>query len=309
MVFGTFAIEVMSEMKKHVRCISCNSDNLRSKRGYERHALVHCGSCGLHFIEQIPTQEELTAFYAKYAYSKDPWISPITIKRYHTLLDEFEPYRKTNKLLDVGCGAGHFLNVAKERGWEVHGTEYSPAAIALCEAKGIEMKSGALNPADFDLSSFDVITSFEVLEHINNPQEDTGSIEKLLRPGGMHYLTTPNFNALSRFWLKADYNVIGYPEHLAYYSRASLKKLMKSFDLSTKRCVTEGISISRIRKSKGDATFKLNSEAAPDENLRAKTETNPFWKGVKRLANTVFRVTGTGVTLKGYFVKPTKASK
>lgn len=308
MDFGTFAILVMSDFKKHTKCISCNGTKLVSKRGYEKHHLVSCASCGLHFIERIPTDAELSEFYAKYAYSKDPWISPITIKRYHSLLDEFEPYRKTNKLLDVGCGAGHFLKVAKERGWEVYGTEYSPAAIALCESKGIQMTEGALDERHFEQAGFDVITSFEVLEHINNPQEDTGSIVNLLRPGGMHYLTTPNFNALSRFWLKADYNVIGYPEHLAYYSRASLKKLMKSFDLSTKRCVTEGISISRIKKSKGDATFKLNSQAAPDEELRAKTETKPFWKLVKGLANAAFRATGTGVTLKGYFVKPMDGS-
>lgn len=299
----------MSRTKKHTKCISCGHSTLKKKSGYEKHDLVRCESCGLHFIERIPSEKELTDFYSKYAYSKDPWISPITIKRYHELLDEFESYRQTNRLLDVGCGAGHFLKVAKDRGWEVYGTEYSPAAIALCKEKGIRMQEGALSSKDFEAVSFDVITSFEVLEHINNPQEDMESIVHLLRTGGLHYVTTPNFNALSRYWLQADYNVIGYPEHLAYYSRKSLQKLMKRYHLQPLRCVTEGISLSRIRKSKGDGSFKLNSASAPDESLRAKTETNPFWKIVKSVANSAFRISGTGVTLKGYFVKTAEGRK
>ncbi|MFT7296566.1 MAG: hypothetical protein ACI80P_001330, partial [Flavobacteriales bacterium] len=142
-----------------------------------------------------------------------------------------------------------------------------------------------------------------VIEHINNPIEDVGHIRRMLRKGGLHYITTPSFNALSRYLLKADYNVIGYPEHLSYYTPRSLNYLLNQQGFRKLKCVTEGISISRIQKSRKQGDFKLNSKAAPDEKLRERTESKPFWKLIKRLANWSFRITGTGVTLKGWYVK------
>ncbi len=255
------------------------------------------------FIERVPSEMELSAFYSKYAYASDPWISPITIQRYHELLDAFEPYRLLNRIIDVGCGAGHFLQVAKERGWEVYGTEFSPAAIALCKSKGIEMFEGALTEETAAQLEFDVVCSFEVIEHINNPNKDVQHIHRMLRTGGLHYITTPNFNALSRFILKADYNVIGYPEHLSYYTPKSLNFLLNKQGFKTLNCAAEGISISRIQKSRNQSEIKLNSKTAPDEKLRERTERKLFWKLIKKVANWTFRISGTGVTLKGWYIK------
>ncbi len=120
-------------------------------------------------------------------------MSPLTIESYNVLLDEFEKYRKTNKILDVGCGRGFFLTQAKKRGWEVYGTEYSPKAVELCASNGIDMKTGKLSTDLFNIKDFDIITSFEVLEHINNPNEELKHINNLLRKGGLFYCTTPKF--------------------------------------------------------------------------------------------------------------------
>jgi 2-polyprenyl-3-methyl-5-hydroxy-6-metoxy-1,4-benzoquinol methylase len=128
----------------------------------------------------------------------------------------------------VGCGIGYFLEEAKKRGWEVYGTEFTDEAIEICEAKGINMQKGVLSPEDFDPNSFDVITSFEVLEHINNPQEEITNFHKILRKGGLVYLTTPNFNSLLRYRLKSAYNVITYPEHLSYYTKRTIHRLFKN---------------------------------------------------------------------------------
>ncbi len=276
------------------------------------HFLARCGKCQFTFVQRIPTSDELEAFYSKYAYSSDPWISPITIQRYNELLDSFEPYRKNNRLIDVGCGAGHFLALALTRGWEVFGSEFSPAALELCRNKGIIMLEGSISnpssqPDGFDLlrGSFDVVTSFEVIEHINNPQDDLQAIVKLLRPGGLHYCTTPNFNAVGRIWLKADYNVIGYPEHLSYYTANTLHRLFVQHKLQRHSMITEGISITRIKKSRGvDQTIKIGAANAPDEKLRERTETQFFWRFLKRLINLIFRLTRTGATLKARYIKP-----
>ncbi len=159
-------------------------------------------------MRRDPTEQELHSYYDDYGYTSIEFISPITIAAYHRLLDEFEPLRKTGNLLDVGCGAGAFLIEAGKRGWNVHGTEYSKNAVKLCQEQGITMKEGALDRAQFEGIEFDVITSFEVLEHLNEFHEELGHVKGLLRKGGLFYCTTPNWNALQRFKLKADYNII-----------------------------------------------------------------------------------------------------
>ena len=99
--------------------------------------------------------------------------------------------------------------------------------MEICSKKGIYMKKGVLNPKDYNSQEFDVITSFEVIEHINNPREELQNFYKILRKGGMVYCTTPNFNSLLRYRLKEKYNVICYPEHLSYYTPKTLKYVLK----------------------------------------------------------------------------------
>ncbi len=291
-------------MKNHKECIVCNSTKIKAlKHFYKKHQLVKCKHCGLVFMERIPTVEELNDYYAGYSYTSEGYLSPVTIKSYNVLLDEFEKYRKHNKILDVGCGRGWFLQEAKKRGWEVYGTEYSDAAIKLCESDGLKMTQGQLQSDTFLNDEFDIITSFEVLEHINNPNEDMDYIYKFLRKGGLFYCTTPNFNAYLRFYLKAEYNIIVYPEHLTYYTKRTLKKLMKRHKFKTSKMLTTGISVSHLRTSVNKTSEKLNSEESSDEKLRQKISNKWYLGVIKVIANKVLTIFGIGMTLKGYFIK------
>ena len=121
--------------------------------------------------------------------------------RYNELLDIFERYRKTSNILDIGCGVGYFLEEAKKRNWNVYGTEYSEQAVNICTEKGLNVKKGTTSSINFDKEFFDIITSFEVIEHINNPLEEIQSIYNILRDDGIFYLTTPNINSITRLLL------------------------------------------------------------------------------------------------------------
>src|ERR1041385_1712419 len=104
-------------------CTVCNSTNIYPIKGYEKAWLVKCRSCSFVFSKYIPSEQELNDYYSRYPYFKI--ISPVTIKRFNSLLDLLEKYRSTNNILDVGCGEGFFLEQAMKRGWEAHGTEYA----------------------------------------------------------------------------------------------------------------------------------------------------------------------------------------
>ncbi|MBA3705223.1 MAG: class I SAM-dependent methyltransferase [Bacteroidetes bacterium] len=288
-------------MLEHNYCLICHSKDLKSLETYNKSFLCKCNSCGFVFSKKIPTTEELESYYQGYGINS--YLSPITVKRYHELLDEFEPFRKTNKLLDVGCGIGFFLDEAKKRGWEIYGTELSDKAYTICAEKGIRIKKGLLDPTNYKPGMFDIITSFEVIEHINNPENELKNFNTILRDEGLVYITTPNFNSILRYHLKAKYNIISYPEHLSYYTPKTLTKAFKLSGFKKIKVETTGISLTRFKTSKGSSDQKIISSKSDDEKIRNKVEKQKHLQLAKKILNSILTVLGKGDSLKGWFIK------
>jgi 2-polyprenyl-3-methyl-5-hydroxy-6-metoxy-1,4-benzoquinol methylase len=287
--------------QSHKACLLTGSTNLQPMKGYEKDYLVKSRPLGFVFSARIPTEEELIKHYE--SYGREDYLSPITVKRYGQLLDQFEKYRKTGKILDVGCGIGLFLTSAKERDWKVYGTEFTDKAIEICKAKGINMHQGRLDPTWFAQNEFDIITSFEVLEHINNPLEEMSNIHTILRPGGLFYFTTPNFNAIARYYLKSNYNVICYPDHLCYYTKKTINYLMKKSGFRKLKLLATGISLTRIKFSMKKNNEAMISPTSTDEKIRETFESNRLMGFIKKCINGVFSLTSTGSSLKGWYIK------
>ncbi len=273
--------------------------------GYEGYYLCRCLLCNFVFIQRKPTEKEIKDHYRAYSYASPTYISPITIKRYHQLLNKFEKYRQHNRILDVGCGLGFFLEIAKQRGWQVYGTEYSEKAVEVCKNKGLNVHEGVLNPNNYRRVEFDIITSFEVIEHINNPTEEITNIAKLLRTGGLLYCTTPNFNAILRYMFKAEYHIISYPEHLCYYTPRTLNNLIEKSGFKKKKILTTGISfqqlISKVKKpTKTTPSIAIH---VADQKLRSAIERKIHLKLMKNIANNILNLMGIGMAMKSYFEK------
>lgn len=285
---------------EHAICIVCSNKQLKPLNSYKRAFLVKCAGCGMVFSQKIPSNEELTKIYTNYP--RFTSLPPLTVKRYNELLDKMEPFRRTNNLLDLGCSNGLFLECAKQRGWNVFGTEYAQESIDYCADRNIKVFKSDQMPDDFFKLSFDVVTSFEVIEHINNPNEDMALVNKVLRKGGAFYFTTPNFNSISRIILKEKWNVIDYPEHLSYYTPSSIHFLLNANGYKKNFLITTGISFTRFSQS-------MNSEAVSksipvnDEALRNKIEHNAFLMFAKSTINFILNLFKVGDSLKGFYVK------
>lgn len=289
----------MMSYEKFEACPLCGSPDIPEIPKYQLNFLVKCADCNFVYCGRKPSKEELTAHYNQYP--RGTTISPITVSRYSDLCDTFDNYRKTNNILDVGCGDGHFLVEARKRGWNVFGTEFTEEAVEVCAQKGIHMIKGALSDVHVEAGYFDIITSFEVIEHTNNPKEEASILFKLLRPGGLIYVTTPNFDSISRVLLGAKWNVIEYPEHLCYFTKRTITRLLRDAGFERVRVTSIGISLERIRRSSGN----INPEAVDglDEGLRRKAELNPFFQLLKSMINMTLNFLGRGDALKASFVK------
>ena len=288
-------------MKNHQSCPACNSEYFSSLKRYENEKLSKCQNCHLVFTLKTPSEDELGSHYEQY--SRNDFLSPITVSRYNELLTKFEPFKDKGRILDIGCGSGYFLDQAKKSDWLVHGSEFTDDAVDICENKGIKMHKGSLESIDFGDLKFDVITSFEVLEHLNNPQIHIQKISSLLRKGGLLYLTTPNFNSFNSRYLKERWNVISYPEHLCYYNNKSLHELLVKNGFNRQTIKTEGISPGRLMNSKKNQHMDFTSSDTQDENLRESIEKSPLLRFAKKSVNSGLSLLGLGETLKAYYVK------
>ena len=283
------------------KCLITGNEDLYPLKGYEENCLVKSKSSGFVFCSKIPTEQDLINYYNNYpiGYGAD---SILNIKRVKERLDEFEKYRKNNKILDVGCGPGIFLIEAKKRGWDVYGTEFTDNQIQYLKSKGINTFQGKLSKDSFTLESFDVIISSEVIEHINNPKEEVSNFNLFLRKGGLLYITTPNFNSIERFILKGKYNIIKYPEHLCYFTYKTLHLLLSNNGFKKVKIKTTGISIARIKNSKSDNKEKHSTELENDESFRESLETG-YKKKMKNLINWILDLFKIGNSMKAYYVK------
>ncbi|MBL7942401.1 MAG: class I SAM-dependent methyltransferase [Flavobacteriales bacterium] len=165
------------------------------------------------------------------------------------------------------------------------------------------MHKGPLDDQCFNGIQFDVIVWVEVIEHINHPHRDLAVINRLLRPGGLLFVTTPNFNSIERRWLGEKFNVIDWPEHLTYYTPKTLRRVLASEEFSKKKITTTGISFSRLKSSLGQQAAPTSAAASADESFRSAAERNFLLKYVKWQINVFLNLTRTGLSMKGWFEK------
>jgi SAM-dependent methyltransferase len=283
----------------HNACPLCASRRLKPLPRYPVAGLVHCLDCGVRFASRRPSDDELAHHYRHYG--TETLESPVTRQRYRELLDSFEPYRRTNRILDFGCGLGYFLEEAEARGWDACGCEFSPRALAVTAEKGLDVVPAPVGPGTFARDAFDVVTAFEVVEHLRDPSLEAGTIAEVLRPGGLFYCTTPNFNALARRVIGERWVIIEYPEHLFYFTGASLGRWLWRFDLRPVSILATGFSPSTFRRSVSADAPSQRTGPGGDENLRLAVERSRALQLMKSTVNRTLSQLMLGDTLKGRF--------
>ena len=130
-------------------------------------------------------------------------------------------------LLDLGCGDGAFLALARACGWTVRGLEPDPKAAQVASARGFEVVEGGLERLADRHKDYDVITLSHVIEHVHDPVATLRDCLRLLRPGGQLWLETPNANSLSHRYFGSDWRGLEAPRHLLLFTQSALFKALR----------------------------------------------------------------------------------
>ncbi|MCF7821054.1 MAG: class I SAM-dependent methyltransferase [Mariprofundaceae bacterium] len=159
------------------------------------------------------------------------------------------------RLLDTGCSSGSLLHVASEIGFNVAGVEPAPQAAATAQKAGFDVFNGLLHEAQYPDNSFDIVTLYEVIEHLTNPLELVREVYRILKPGGLFLIGTGNadswsVDALGSNW--SYFSIEGHGGHISFFTPASIRLLAEKTgflveDIQTKRiCLAERGSTSAV---------------------------------------------------------------
>jgi 2-polyprenyl-3-methyl-5-hydroxy-6-metoxy-1,4-benzoquinol methylase len=288
-------------------CLNCGESGFQLKGLRPDYPLLRCGTCGLIFAdawrEGFDTSHE-DYHEARLSKPTDEIYSPLNLKRLGEVLDGLSRIVPGRRLLDVGCGQGELVYVAQRRGWEARGIDLSESAIEFCKRLGANCSVTDFFSKELDHSTFDLITMSEFIEHVPHPRDVFARAAKLLSPGGLVYLTTPNFASLGRRILQGDWPPIG-PGHIALFTPKTLAEVAKASGLGVVRLETRNISLAAVRHlvrrgSRADREAgrrEVATESTAQEAVRTRLESSRVLRSLKAAVNAILRVTRSGETI------------
>ena len=216
--------------------------------------VVRCGHCGHAYVWPVPSAAALSAIYAgeyylgahgSLGFRDYGGLAAARRRMFSRHLDRIERLRPAGRVLDVGCATGDFLMSARARGWDPIGVDPSPAA-AQARAAGLPIRGKTIQDADLRPRSVDLVTFWDVLEHLPDPVADLRRAGSLLGPGGMVALTVPDAGGAvarlsGRRWF--GYKTAG--EHLHFFTGSTLSRALRAagFDLVQRRPVAWSCSL------------------------------------------------------------------
>lgn len=218
---------------------------------------ARCAACGHAYLGLRPPPDEMSRYYPTDYIPRGR--APAAIRRALRRHDLARRVRlvhrwaeradgRPGRVLDVGCATGDFLVECRAKGLAVAGVEPAPWAARLAAARGLPVWPTDLAGAALPAAAFDVVTLWDVIEHLEQPVEDLRRIARALRPGGHLVVGTPvedgwDARAWGRAWAGWDT-----PRHLSVFSTRSLERALEAtgYRVLWKGWVHEGYLISAL---------------------------------------------------------------
>jgi len=219
--------------RQRITCPICGASRFTELFRQADESFAHC-ECGLVFINPRPViasvQQTYDSHYSEHYVAKaekklrraERWVRRIR-----------RTYVSTGRWLDVGCSAGFVVKAAKDQGFEAYGIDLEPAAVRHARnALGLNnVACGVLEEQTFIAASFNVISLYDVIEHVPDLNATVAQLKALLHPRGVIEIRTPD---VGHFRVPRDlsrWNEIKPSEHLYYFKRDTLARLLRKHGL------------------------------------------------------------------------------
>ncbi|HOO57121.1 MAG TPA: class I SAM-dependent methyltransferase [bacterium] len=222
------------KFERWVKCPVCDVDDTSFAFTKDGFTFVRCNVCGMLYINPQLDEQKILDQYEKLEsqlYWVDVLQTPAQLKydtkKFRGALADIDTFSDPGKLLDVGCSLGIFLDLARKKGWDVTGVELNQRARKVAKKKfGLDLLDKPLNELDLEDESFDVVTLWEVLEHLTDPNSMLDECYRLLKPGGMLVILVPNCDSIAVRIMQDKAATFGWG-HLWYFTPDSLCSILK----------------------------------------------------------------------------------
>jgi 2-polyprenyl-3-methyl-5-hydroxy-6-metoxy-1,4-benzoquinol methylase len=214
----------MQEETLEVDAFSCTNP------GYGHHAqIVECNHCGHVYANPRWSADEIIEAYTAVTdetYVQERLGRELTFEKHLQSLEKVTGVANGRSILDVGAYIGVFVEVAQKRGWDAWGVEPSAWASQLAQNQGLQVIHGTQDAPELNGRTFDVITMWDVIEHVPDPAGEIGKAYQLLKPGGWLVIHTMDINSpIARLmgsrwpWLM--------DMHIHYFSQQTLRQMVQ----------------------------------------------------------------------------------
>ncbi len=198
--------------------------------GYGRHhTIVQCRQCGLVYTDPRPDGHDIVETYQAV---EDPLYLEEREGRVLTFEHHLKPMERLTgppdgrPLLDVGCYTGVFVEIAGQRGWQAWGVEPSRWAVEQAQKRGLHVVQGMLDTADLPEGYFDVVTLWDVIEHVTDPKGTLQQARRLLKPNGWIVVHTIDIDSLFARLMGGRWPWL-MEMHIYYFSRRTLRRMLE----------------------------------------------------------------------------------
>jgi 2-polyprenyl-3-methyl-5-hydroxy-6-metoxy-1,4-benzoquinol methylase len=231
-------------------CNTCEGTSARSLWERDGYHIVSCNDCGLVYVGEDPDTIDFGALYDEAYYTGgqvgvfDDYVGQAAARRSAARRRLFTLRRliPSGRLLDVGCAAGFFLAEAQAT-YEARGVEFSEYSSRFAREKlGLNVFRGTLQDARFEAATFDIVTLWDVIEHVPDPAALLAEVRRVLAPQGRVVLTTGDIGSAYARARGAQWHLLTPPWHLYFFSRATLEAVARRSGLRVVHFAARGVA-------------------------------------------------------------------
>ncbi|MCF8266954.1 MAG: class I SAM-dependent methyltransferase [Ignavibacteriales bacterium] len=238
-----------------VNCNYCGGDNYSVQYIKDSFQMVKCRLCGLVYVNPRLTTDEIRELYDKsyfhgggfdksleYEHEFERSISKKDLIDWDISVIREKLGKSTEKpsLLDIGCGMGLFVYKANKAGFNASGLELSEYAANFAASKGLKIYNLPFEDLPDDEAQYDVIVMREVIEHLPDPLTTLKKVRNLLKPGGLLFLTTGNYDCPERRLRGSEWFYFMPAGHIYIFSNRTIKKILVKAGFSEQIVTNQG---------------------------------------------------------------------